>query len=72
MKGLEAVVGPPLRWFWTGLVSPVEELGGVMTELALGKGEKFDEKEKGVEEEGRVLGNVWLRKLAAAKGKGSE
>ncbi|KFY19143.1 hypothetical protein V491_04579, partial [Pseudogymnoascus sp. VKM F-3775] len=50
MKGLEAAVGPPLRWFWTGMVSPVGELGEVMTELAAGKGEKFDEKEKGVEE----------------------
>lgn len=72
MKGLETVVGPPLRWFWTGMVSPAAELGEVLTGLAVGGGEKFDEAEKGVEEEGRVLGNVWLRKLGAAKGTGSE
>ncbi|KFY36095.1 hypothetical protein V494_05320 [Pseudogymnoascus sp. VKM F-4513 (FW-928)] len=72
MRGLESVVGPPLRWFWSGMVSPTAELGGVLTELAVGGGEKFDEKEKGVEEEGRVLGNVWLRKLGAAKAAGSE
>jgi hypothetical protein len=72
MRGLEAVVGPPLRWFWTGMVSPTEELGRVLTDLAVGNGEKFDQAEKGVEEEGRVLGNVWLRKLGAEKKVGSE
>lgn len=72
MKGLETVVAPPLRWFWSGMVSPAGELGEVLTGLAVGGGEKFDEKEKGVEEEGRVLGNVWLRKLGAAKGTASE
>lgn len=54
------------------MVSPAAELGEVLTGLAVGGGEKFDEKEKGVEEEGRVLGNVWLRKLGAAKGTASE
>ncbi|KFX97167.1 hypothetical protein O988_04996 [Pseudogymnoascus sp. VKM F-3808] len=72
MRGMEAVVGPPLRWFWTGMVSPTEELGRVLTGLAVGNGEKFDQAEKGVEEEGRVLGNVWLRKLGAEKKAGSE
>ncbi|KFY23057.1 hypothetical protein V493_06129 [Pseudogymnoascus sp. VKM F-4281 (FW-2241)] len=67
MKGLEAAVAPPLRWFWSGMVSPAAELAEVMTDIAVGGGEKFDQAEKGVEEEGRVLGNVWLRKLAAAK-----
>ncbi|KFY74279.1 hypothetical protein V499_05684 [Pseudogymnoascus sp. VKM F-103] len=67
LKGLETVVAPPLRWFWSGMVSPAGELGEVLTDLAVGGGKKFDEREKGVEEEGRVLGNVWLRKLSAMK-----
>lgn len=65
-------MGPPLKWFWTDMVSPTEELASVLTGLAAGNGEKFDQGEKGVEEEGRVLGNAWLRKLGAAKNTGSK
>lgn len=45
-----------------GLVSPTRELGKVLMELAMGKGEPMEG--KGVSGEGRTLDNVVMRRLA--------
>ncbi|KAL5353084.1 hypothetical protein ACLOAV_001114 [Pseudogymnoascus australis] len=52
MKGLETVVAPPLRWFWSGMVSPAGELGEVLTRLAVGWGRSLMRRRRGSKRKG--------------------
>ena len=62
MKALEVVALPPLRAVWPKMISPTKDLGRVLTELAMGKGEAHEG--EGVSGEGRTLSNVAMRRLA--------
>ncbi|KUJ15953.1 uncharacterized protein LY89DRAFT_587662 [Mollisia scopiformis] len=64
MKLVEATLLPPLRVLMPRMMSPTRELGKVLTELALGEGKAFPEKDEGVSGEGRTLNNVAQRRLA--------
>lgn len=63
-KMAEGVLLPPLRVLMPRMMSPTRELGKVLTELALGEGKAFPEKDEGVSGEGRTLNNVAQRRLA--------
>ncbi|KAF8849321.1 hypothetical protein BDZ45DRAFT_634496 [Acephala macrosclerotiorum] len=63
-KMAESALLPPLRMLLPRMMSPTRELGKVLTELALGEGKAFPEKDEGVSGEGRTLNNVAQRRLA--------
>jgi len=64
MKVVEGALLPGLRLLMPKMMSPTRELGKVLTELALGEGKAFPEKDEGVSGEGRTLNNVAQRRLA--------
>lgn len=63
LRRLEGVVIPVMRMLYPGMVSPTKDLGAVLTQLAVGDGERLEEG-PGVSGEGRTIGNVRLRKMA--------
>lgn len=62
LKRLEPYVLPVMRRLGPGLVTPTRELGKVLTDLAVGGGERVGEG-RGVSGEGRTLANVKLREI---------
>ena len=53
---------PALRACYANVVSPTKDLGRVLTQLAMGDGQKLEG--KGIEGEGRTIANVGMRRLA--------
>ena len=64
LKIVENALLPPLRMLLPRMMSPTRELGKVLTELAMGEGKAFPEKDEGISGEGRTLNNVAQRRLA--------
>ena len=62
VQKLGYALGPVIRTFLQGSVSPTADLGRVMVELAMGNGEKLEG--KGIEAEGRTVSNKGFRRLA--------
>jgi hypothetical protein len=63
-KVLFAVVGPPVRTFWSSHVSPTRELGKFLVDLALSDGSVL----KGEDiEDGRIIPNKVVRRMASEK-----
>jgi len=61
-KGMEEVLIGALRVVMKSMISPTRELGKVATDLSSGDGEPL--KGTGIEDEGRILSNVAIRRLA--------
>jgi hypothetical protein len=65
-KGLEKVVQavalPVLRTVGGGFLSPTRDLARVLTDLAMGDGEKLEG--AGISGEGRTINNAAMRKIA--------
>jgi hypothetical protein len=64
LKVVETALLPAIRTLMPRMMSPTRELGKVLTELALGEGKAFPEKDEGISGEGRTLNNVAQRRLA--------
>jgi len=66
MRAMQTFLVPVLNGVLPSQMSPTKDLGRVLMELAMGKGERHADGEKGVisGSEGRVLGNVAMRRLA--------
>jgi hypothetical protein len=62
-RKLEPYVLPILRMVFRNMVSPTQELGRVLTELALKDGERIQDG-PGITGEGRTIANIALRKMA--------
>ena len=60
---VEELALPVLRAVWPGMTSPTRDLARLLTELAMGDGEKLAEG-TGIGGEGRTVGNAAMRKLA--------
>lgn len=52
---------PPMNLLYKSMMTPTREMGRVMTELAMSKGEPMEG--KGIGMEGRMLSNVALRRM---------
>lgn len=63
-KAAFAVLMPALRGLVPSMMSPTKDLGRVLTDLAMGDGEAFSEKDAGISGEGRTLANVAMRRIA--------
>jgi hypothetical protein len=61
-KAMEGSLLGALRLVMKSMISPTKELGRVATDIASGDGEPFQG--KGLEDEGRILNNVAIRRLA--------
>jgi hypothetical protein len=61
-KAMEESLVSALRVTMKSMISPTRELGRVATDLASGDGEPLQG--KGLEDEGRILSNVAIRRLA--------
>jgi hypothetical protein len=61
-SGVEQVMGPVLRLCWQGIVSPTEELGRFLVNLAMSDGAPFTA-QSGVSGEGRTIENEPMRKI---------
>ena len=59
----EAVIGPIFRGLTPNLVSPTPTLARVLVGLAVGNGEPVEAENKDVENDGRTLTNVAVRRL---------
>ncbi|EMD91186.1 hypothetical protein COCC4DRAFT_31699 [Bipolaris maydis ATCC 48331] len=55
------VILPPINLVWKSMVTPTREMGKVMTELAMSRGEPLEGPD--VEMEGRLLSNIALRRM---------
>ena len=55
------VMVPPMNLLYKSMMTPTREMGKVMTELAMSKGDPMEGKDIGVE--GRMLSNVALRRM---------
>jgi hypothetical protein len=64
MKALEGALIPVLNAALPRMMSPTRDLARVLTDLALGDGNAFAEKDQGVSGEGRTLNNMAMRRLA--------
>jgi hypothetical protein len=62
LKKFEPVLMPLFRVLYANMVSPTKELGKVLTDLAVGDGERIKDG-PGISGEGRTIGNVALRKM---------
>jgi hypothetical protein len=52
----------PMNLVYKAMMTPAKEMGGVMTELAMSRGEGLEGKDIGME--GRLVSNVALRRMA--------
>jgi len=62
MNATSKYILPAFNTLWPDMMSPTQELGRALTDLATGDGKVLEG--KGVSGEGRTLGNVALRTLA--------
>jgi len=60
-KLMRPIIGPPIRTFWTNMLTPTPEIGKFMVDLALSDGEAFTGAD--VEGEGRTLPNKAIRRI---------
>lgn len=70
---VDAVLGPPIRWFFRGTWSPTEPTGRFVAEMAMGRWDG-EFRGVGVERLGEfpVVGNVAFRRLAGLDGNGGK
>jgi hypothetical protein len=52
----------PMNLVYKAMMTPTKEMGAVMTELAMSRGERLEGKDIGME--GRLVSNVALRRMA--------
>jgi hypothetical protein len=53
---------PPMNLFYKAMMTPAKEMGRVMTELAMSKGEPLEGTDIGME--GRLVSNLAIRRMA--------